>query len=200
MTKIQFLLALNEKLAGLPQGEVEQRLSFYTEMIEDRMEEGFSEEEAVAAAGNIDEIAAQIKEDIPFYKIAKEKMKPKRRLTTGEIILLIAGFPLWFPALMGLGSVVLSLYVAGWSIIVALWSVFAAAVGSALGFAVGGIVLICVGKGISGLALAGGAMVCAGVSIFLFFGCKAVTKGLSLLTGKTIAALKRAFAKKEVVQ
>ena len=44
MTKINFILLLSEKLKNLPEKEVEERLSFYSEMIEDRMEEGFSEE------------------------------------------------------------------------------------------------------------------------------------------------------------
>jgi uncharacterized membrane protein len=40
MTKLQFLMALHEKMSGLPREEVEERLEFYSEMIEDRMEEG----------------------------------------------------------------------------------------------------------------------------------------------------------------
>ena len=47
MTKIKFLLSLHDKLSGLPQDEVEERLNFYSEMIEDRIEEGFSEEDAL---------------------------------------------------------------------------------------------------------------------------------------------------------
>ena len=57
MTKLKFLLSLHDKLSDLPQNEVEERLSFYSEMIEDRMEEGVSEEEAVSARGSVDEIA-----------------------------------------------------------------------------------------------------------------------------------------------
>ena len=60
MTKLNFILSLNEKLSGLPQNDIEERLRFYTEMIEDRMEEGLSEEEAVLAVGSVDEIAEQI--------------------------------------------------------------------------------------------------------------------------------------------
>ena len=60
MTKLKFLLALNERLSSLPRTEVEERLGFYSEMIEDRMEEGLSEEESVACIGSVDEIAAQI--------------------------------------------------------------------------------------------------------------------------------------------
>ena len=51
MTKLKFLLLLNERLSHLPSKEVEERLAFYSEMIEDRMEEGLSEEEAVSEVG-----------------------------------------------------------------------------------------------------------------------------------------------------
>ena len=73
MTKVNFLFELRDKLSGLPTEDIEERLNFYSEMIEDRMEEGLSEEDAVAAIGTTDEIAKQIISEIPFTKIAKEK-------------------------------------------------------------------------------------------------------------------------------
>ena len=79
MTKVNFILELNERLVGLPRFEVEEHIGFYVEMIEDRMEDGMTEEEAVAAAGSIDDIAEEIIADIPLYKIAKEKIKPKSK-------------------------------------------------------------------------------------------------------------------------
>ena len=118
MTKIKFLLELHEKLSGLPQDEVEERLNFYSEMIEDRIEEGLLEEEAVAAVGSVDEIAAQIIADIPLVKIAKEKMKPKRQLKAWEIVLLVLGSPIWFSLIVAAFSVILSLYVLLWAVII----------------------------------------------------------------------------------
>jgi uncharacterized membrane protein len=50
MGKQEFLTRLGKALSGLPREDIEERLNFYSEMIEDRMEEGLSEEEAVAAA------------------------------------------------------------------------------------------------------------------------------------------------------
>ena len=47
MNKLEFIAELRDRLSGLPQGEVEERLSFYSEMIDDRMEDGVSEKEAV---------------------------------------------------------------------------------------------------------------------------------------------------------
>ena len=47
MNKVEFLEQLRRGLNGLPQEEIEERVTFYSEMIDDRIEEGFSEEEAV---------------------------------------------------------------------------------------------------------------------------------------------------------
>ena len=60
MTKKVFLTELKKKLGKLPKSEVKERLSFYSEIIDDKIEEGFSEEDAVADVGGIDEIAKLI--------------------------------------------------------------------------------------------------------------------------------------------
>ena len=108
MTKMQFLMSLHNKLSGLPQNEIEERLNFYSEMIEDRIEEGVSEEEAVAQIGTVDEIAEQIIADIPLTKIAKEKIKPKRHIKAWEFVLLILGSPLWLSVLIAIFAVIFS--------------------------------------------------------------------------------------------
>ena len=69
-------------------------------MIADRMEDGLSEEDAVASVGSVEEIAAQIIADTPLSKLAKAYIKPKRRLTAWEIVLLALGFPIWFSLLV----------------------------------------------------------------------------------------------------
>ena len=62
MNKREFLRSLSASLRGMPRGERAQSLEYYGEMIQDRMEEGLSEEEAVARLGSADEIARQILE------------------------------------------------------------------------------------------------------------------------------------------
>ena len=47
MNKEEFLNSLRKRLKGLPNNEIEERISFYSEMIDDRVEEGMSEEEAI---------------------------------------------------------------------------------------------------------------------------------------------------------
>lgn len=198
MTKIKFLLELNEKLTTLPQHDVEERLRFYSEMIEDRMEEGLSEEDAVAAVGTIDEIVAQIYADILPEKTIITK-REKKKFKTWEIVLLAVGSPVWFALLVAAIAVAISLYVSMWSLIIALWSVFVSlAVCSVAGVAVG-IGFACQGNVVSGCAVIGMALVCAGLAIFFFCGCKAATDGAVRLTQKIAYGIKGYFNKKEVV-
>ena len=76
MNKDSFLIKLASALAGLPEEDIEKSLEFYSEMIDDRIEDGLSEAEAVAAVGTIEEIRAQIVKDTPLAKIVKERVKP----------------------------------------------------------------------------------------------------------------------------
>ena len=169
MTKLQFLFALNDKLSGLPRDEVEQRLNFYTEIIEDRMEEGLSEAEAVAAVGSVEEIAEQITAEIPLAKIVTEKVKRSRKLKSWQIVLLAVGGLVWVPLLIAAGSVVISVYVSLWAVIVSLWACFVSLVASALAVAVYGVALAFSGNLKIGIAAIAAAIVCAGMSIFFFF-------------------------------
>lgn len=56
MTKSEFILSLSEALAHLPGQERVRVLEYYEEMIDDRIESGMTEEDAVAALGSIEEI------------------------------------------------------------------------------------------------------------------------------------------------
>lgn len=196
MTKQEFLAQLRKCLSGLPPKDIEERLSFYGEMIEDRMEDGLSEEEAVSAVGFVNEIAAQIIADIPIAKIAKERIKPKRQLSVWEIVLLALGSPLWLALGIAAVAVFLSIYVCLWSVIVSAWAVLGLLAACSLGFVLAGIVFVCSENTVSGIAAIAAGLVCAGVSVFAFYGCKAATKGVLILTKKLALWIKNCFIKK----
>ena len=197
MTKIKFLLALNEKLSGLPAEDVEERLSFYSEMIEDRMEEGLSEEEAVAAIGSIDEITDLIVDDIPLSRIAKEKIKPKRRLKAWEITLLAVGSPLWLALGLSAFAIIIALYAVLWSLVASAWAVFTALAAVGVAGIPAGIFFAISSNILTGIAIIGAALVSGGLAIFAFIGCIAATKGTISLTKKIIFGIKKHFIKKE---
>ena len=200
MNKQEFLSSLRKELSGLPQSDIEERITFYSEMIDDYIEDGILEDNAVSAVGNVDEIVTQVVADTSFVKIAKERVKPKRRLNVWEIILIILGSPIWISLFVAVVAVVLSVYVSLWAIIISLWAVFVAVGGSSLGTFAYGIVLICQGNMITGAALVGAAITCIGFSILLFYLCKATTKCAVNLTKKLAVLIKSCFIKKEKAQ
>lgn len=198
MSKQEFLTQLRKGLSGLPQNDIEERLMFYSEMIEDQMEDGVSEEEAVSTIGSVDEIVAQVVAQTPLVKIAKERIKSKRRLRAGEIVLLVLGSPIWLSLGIAAIAIILSLYILLWATIVCLWSVFASFAACSVGGATACVIFAVGGNGASGVAMLAAGIICAGLAIFMFYGCKAATKGTMILTKKIAIWIKNCFIKKEV--
>ena len=62
LNKAQFLTALRARLIGLPREDLERTLQYYSEMIDDRVEEGMTEFEATADVGDPAELAAMIRQ------------------------------------------------------------------------------------------------------------------------------------------
>ena len=60
MRKQEFLDTLRSRLSGLPRQELEERLAFYGEMIDDRMEEGLSEADRKMIEKKMESIAGQL--------------------------------------------------------------------------------------------------------------------------------------------
>ena len=199
MTKTEFILALSDKLSSLPRRDIKERLTFYTEMINDRMEEGLSEEEAVRQVGNIDDIAAEIQSETSVMAPPPEKEKPKKPRKAWATVLLILGSPLWFSLLIAAFAVIFSIYVSAWAVIISLGAVFASLFLSALAALASAIGLWIGGESITGLLMLGFGFVSAGLSILFFYLCKASAKGTILLTKNVALKIKNRFAKREVV-
>lgn len=196
MNKQEFLAQLREGLSGLLQEDMEERLMFYSGLLDDQMEEGLSEEEAVAAAGPVEEIVRQTISDTPLTKIVKERIRPKRRLHAGELVLLVLGAPIWLPLGFAAIAVFFALYVVLWSALVSLWAGFVSLGAGAVGGVLAGIGLIA-GRGAARLTLLAAGLVCTGLAIFLFFGCKAATTGIVALTRRIAVWTKNRFLRRE---
>ena len=89
MSKQEFLDQLRAGLAGLPQQDINERLTFYSEMIDDRVEEGLTEEAAVAGMDSVDKIVSQTLSEIPLSKIVKERVSSKRSMPAWAVMLII---------------------------------------------------------------------------------------------------------------
>ena len=53
MNKQEFLTQMQKALSWLPQEDIEERIAFYSEIIDDHIEEGMSEELAIAEIGSV---------------------------------------------------------------------------------------------------------------------------------------------------
>ena len=124
MTKNDFLNELRKGLRGLSKDDIEERVSFYSEMIDDMVEDGKTEEEAIGEIGSVDDVIRTIAGDVPLGKLVKERIKPKRTLTPGIIILIILGFPLWLPLLITAFVLILVACILSWVLVIVAFSVW----------------------------------------------------------------------------
>ena len=197
MDKYDFLLALAERLEGLPEADKQASLDYYSEILDDLIESGMTETDAVASLGSVDAIAQEILMDIPLPKLVKAKMKGKKPLAGLELTLLIVGFPIWFPLLVAGFAVIFAVCVSLWAVVI---SLYAADLSLALGGLSGllaAILLLVGGEPLSALLFMGAALVLAGLSILLFLGCNATAKGMWKLCRLTLRGIKACFIRKK---
>ncbi len=195
MTKKEFLYSLEKGLTGLPKADLSERLNFYSEIIEDSIEDGLTEEQAVDKIGSVSDIINTIAEDYPLTKLVKNKIKPKRKLTPLELTLIIVGSPIWFSLLISFFAVIFSLYVSFWAIIISLWAiVLSLGICGIVGVFVG-IIFIFSGQKSVGIAFIGVSLICLGLCIFAFYGVKLVVNSTLKLTKKTMFLIKKCLIK-----
>lgn len=197
MNKSEFIVELRKKLSSLSANELEERIDFYGEMVDDRIEDGLSEEEAVLDIGSIDDIANQIITEAG-EKIKKPKVK--RRLKGWEIALLAIGSPLWFTLLIAALAILFAVYIVLWVLVVSVWAIFVSFVCSGFLGVVCGIAIMIDGYPPVGVALMGAGLILIGLSILLFFGGKASIKGALRLSKNIILCIKNSFWVKEKAQ
>jgi uncharacterized membrane protein len=195
MNKKDFLFDLQKKLSAMPSADVQERLGFYNEIIEDKLEEGLSEEEAIKEIGTADEIAKQILSDYPLSKLVKEQVKKERSLKTWELILLIVGFPVWGSLLISVLAIILAVYISLWAVVISLWAADLALVICGLAMILFCFALIFQGDPASGLASLGMGAAGLGIGILLFFGCLYISKAAIWIPKKVFSGLKSMFIK-----
>ena len=196
MTKINFILSLHERLSDLPQKDAEDQLRFYSEIIEDRMEDGISEEKAISDMGSPDEIASQIRAEISSNKPVGENTVSARKLKAREIVLLAVSSPIWLSLLISAIAVALSVYVSAWAVVISLWAIFGSVIGCACYGLITGAALTFCNDALVGVGMIGAGILCTGLAVFLFYGSRAATDGMLLLTRKIFVWVKNAFTKR----
>ena len=194
MTKQEFLTSLRAKLQGLPKEDIDERVSFYEEMINDRIDEGEDEETAVAELGSVDDVVRTIAADIPLAKIVKHRMTPKKRIPGWVIALIIVSFPFWLPLVITSLSLVFSGFVLIWAMVIVAYSVEAAFVGAAISS--GAAFMVSLVEGEINLVALGSCILSIGAAIAGIVGCIYATIGTAKLTKRIVTGIKMIFIKK----
>lgn len=203
MTKNEFLQFLRKRISHLPYSEVEKSITFYDECIDDRIEDGMSEQEAVANLGEIERIAENIVTGISIPSLVKEKIKTsheKSRNKTLWFVLAICGFPVWVPLVIAFSAVILAVYVVIWSAIVTLYATLAALAVSGIGGIISGAVCCINADSATGIAVIGMSIASIGLFVMSFKPVLWITKKLIELTERFIKKIKSLFiSRKEAV-
>ena len=185
-----------------------------------RLEKGLSQEELATALGVVRQTVSKWEKELSLpesemlLKIAEvlgttaadlldeqplppAEEKSPRRLKAWEIVLLALGSPIWLSLGIAALAVAVALYAVVWSVIISLWAVFAALVSCAAGGVVAGNILAFTGSVLPGMATVAAGLVCAGLSVFAFFGCKMATKVVLIWSRKIAGWIKNRIFKKE---
>ena len=103
MTRAQFLNDLYRRLCGngMDKDQAEQHLTYYAEMLADRMEEGMSEDEAVGSMEDVETIARRTYVDHEKLPLIVVTTKPLNavyassgyNVGSGDMILRVCGIP-----------------------------------------------------------------------------------------------------------
>lgn len=135
MNKTQFCALLENKLKPyLSPKEMYKTLNFFEEMIDDRIDEGLSEEEAVSQLGDIDIIVDQILDE---HNIGKKQTKlvwrfvPRKIPTELGFIITVLLLPVW-----------ITIFALGASLFIVILSIIFSIVLTIIAIFIGGILLM----------------------------------------------------------
>lgn len=189
MNKEEFLNRLREALKGLPAAETEKSALYYAEILDDRMEDGMSEVEAVASLGAPEEVAENLKLELPLGTLVRSKMSGSG-MGAGTVVLLVLGSPVWLPLLLAGLAVALSLAVSLWAIVLSLWTVVLALM-LTLPLSVVGAAMKWANFPAEAVFLLGAACVSGGLAIPAFFFMRKATEWCGKMTMAGVKGIKR---------
>ncbi len=187
VNKNEFLSRLRTNLSSLSPEEIKKTIDYYSEIIDDAVEDGMSEDEITSKLGLPEEIAKKTIGEAPTVKTESKA----RSMGAGTITLIVIGSPVWLPLLIGAFAVVFSLYIAAWSIILSLFAVFLSLAVSAPVLLITSPFLFPVKKPEALAALALG-LICAGLAVYMFYlsvGCSKRLIGFTVFAAEKIKGI-----------
>lgn len=151
-------------------------LEFCAESIDDRVEDGMAEEDAVTALGDVEDVARGLLADRPLGAVVRERVRHESN--AGRVVLLICASPL----LVTFFAVGLSVYAALWAAMIAIYAAVASLLIAGAAGALGGVALMFLQGAAPGLCICGAGLVSFALGLLLIDPVKAAGRGLWKLT------------------
>ena len=192
MTRKEFMEGLERAMAGLPKKEIDETLRYYSEMLLDRMEEGMTEEQAVAGMEPMHVIAARVKAEV------RENAPPGAKASGLMKLLVVLGFPVWFPLLALLMGLMVAALVLGWALVLLLWALCLALFSGGMAAIIGQL-SSAYQSGLPAIGQIGLGMAAMGLSVFLFYGARAAVPLASRAMAGLVSKIKRGFSGRDRV-
>ncbi len=128
----------------------------------------------------------------------KNEKQMKKAPGAMRTLLLVLGFPLWFPLLLAAVLLLLSAYIILWSVLASLWCVFAAFALSGAACVAAVVIGFVTNGAAAGLFYTGAALTLAALSIFTFLGARVLTRLAARGTARSFSRFCSLFYTKSV--
>lgn len=197
MNKQEYLESIRSRISAMPADDVNRFMDYYSEMIDDRVEDGLSEEEAVADMGSPDAAVEQILEDMPLTKLVKGKIKPKHELKAWEVVLIVLGSPVWIPLLITAAVLLLTLWIVAFALLISFYAVVLSFVAAGIGGLICAIPLFIANSPYTAVLMLGAALIGIGIAILFVVSVKPVTVGIFKVCKASVNGIKRMFVKEK---
>ena len=197
MNKQEYLEAIRSRISAMPADDVNRFMDYYSEMIDDRVEDGLSEDEAVADMGSPDAAVEQILEEMPLTKLVKEKIKPKHELKAWEVVLIVLGSPVWIPLLITAAVLLLTLWIVAFALLISFYAVVLSFVAAGIGGLICTIPLFIANSPYMAVLMFGTALIGAGIAILFVVSVKPITVGIFRVCKASVNGVKRMFVKEK---
>ena len=196
MTRDEFKSQLSSAMRNIPDDEVRKTLDYYDEMIDDRIEDGMTETEAIDSLESVSDIASRVAADTPMPVLIQNSVG-RRKISWLTIVLLVLGSVVWLPLALSIFAILLSVYAVMWCVDLVLWCVFGAFALCVPAGIVGAVAAPFTGGGLVGVTgMLAICLLCAGFGILMFFAAYYCMKGIVGLTKAFFRWIKSLFVHK----
>lgn len=118
MNKAEFIKALDNELARFDASEKQDILAYYSELVDEKVERGSSEAQAVASIGRVKDISAGIKADLVNVRLTEGSSLSKIAKSFWLLLLVLFASPILLPMGIAFLSVFLGITIAFFVLVV----------------------------------------------------------------------------------